>query len=666
MTADHRHSLIARANRLLAAGQAQQAEHLLRENQARCPDCRAALRDLLIAEQRVAEAIELVRGSEHPVDQALQYHAAGDFQQAAALCRQALESNPRDPAALLYLARAIHNLGQQKAALDTLRHALQIRPDHAEAWYALAHALRASGDLPAAVDAYEKALEHSPGLRQARLNLGITYFNMEDAHAALACFEDLLARHPDDIEALVHSGLTLQLAGDLPAARARLERAVARHPDHPLGRRYLAAVCSEEGDDKAAIEHLEKALELTPGDADLYAELAGIHELSNRLDAMARVVERGLEIAPRHPRLVIESARLQRRRGAPQAALQQLELVDPDSLPPRAAQQFFHEASLALDRIGEADQAMQTIAVANRITAGEPRAAGIDRNAIFERIERIRRWADTATAPDEQPGGEAGGWAGEDICFIIGFPRSGTTLLNTMFDAHDDAASIDEKPTLEPVFDRIRESHGYPEGIDRLSESGLASLRANYRENLTRFLPDGHGAGIVIDKMPLRMLDAGVMRRLLPQSRFILALRHPCDLIISNYMQLFDANEALIHTSTIDGTVKLYDAVMTAWYAIEPLVADRLVRLRYEDLVSDPHSELRRVCDFLDLPFDPELVETRHRIEQRSRIRTPSYQQVSEDIYQRSAGRWHRYRRHLEPYLPILKKHAIALGYSLD
>ncbi|MEE4304397.1 MAG: sulfotransferase [Wenzhouxiangella sp.] len=662
MSADHHQAPVAEARRLFAEGKPAPAESLLRERMQQSPACKAALRDFLVAEQRIPEAVELIRGSTEAVDRALAAHVAGDFAAAAEACRQALANDPDDAAALLYLARAVHNLGDQKAALDALRHAVELRPGFAEAWYARAHARRASGDLEGAVHDYEKALALSPGLRQARLNLGITRFNMDDAHGALACFEDLLARRPDDIEALVHSGLTLQLAGDLAAARSRLEKAVNAHPDHPLGHRYLAAVCSEEGDDQAAVEHLEKALDLAPDDADLYAELAGIHELSNRLDDMAGVVERGLELAPQHPQLVIESARLERRRGNPQAALQQLQRIDPNGLPPRAAQQFFHEAALSLDRIGEADQAMQTIAVANRIKAGEPRAAGIDRTAAFERIERIGQWAAGASAWQEGPDG----WAGEDVCFIIGFPRSGTTLLDTMLDAHEQAVSIEEKPTLEPVIDQVAESHGYPEGIDRLTAGELASLREAYRANLARFLPRDHGARIVIDKMPLRILDAAFIRRLLPRARFILALRHPCDLVVSNYMQLFDATETLIHTTTLEGTVRLYDAVMTAWRSIEPLVDGGVARLRYEDLVADPQAELRRMCEFLGLPWDPSLVETRKRIENRGRIRTPSYQQVSEDVYQRSAGRWRRYRRHLEPFMPTLEKHAAALGYSTE
>ncbi|WP_376696756.1 sulfotransferase [Wenzhouxiangella sp. EGI_FJ10305] len=662
MTAHHSNSALEQANRLFAAGQSREAEQLLRESRDDGA-CAAALRDYLLAEQRVPEALELARNSQEPIDRALLHHAAGEFEAAAALCRQVLEQVPEDPAALLHLARAIHNAGDQTGALAALRRAVDHRPDFAEGWAALAHALRASGDIASAIKAYEHALEQSPGLRQPRLDLGITLFNSDDAHGALACFEDLLARDPDDGDALVYSGLALQLLGNLSAARDRLEKAVAAAPQHPLAHRFLGAVCNELGDDARAVDHLKRARALTPDDPDIQAELADVHELSNRLDDMEQAVNRGLELAANHPQLLVQAARLVRRRGDPRQALQRLQAIDPNALPPRQAQQYFHEASLNLDRIGEADQAMEAMTVANQITANEPRAAGIDRNAAFERIERMRHWAEHwQPSSDDAPG-----WAGEGVCFLIGFPRSGTTLLDTMLDAHPDTASIEEKPTMEPVVERVRQRHGgYPEGIDRLGEPELAELSQRYRENLAEYLPDDRRPELIIDKMPLRILDAAFIRRLLPRATFILALRHPCDLIISNHMQLFEATDTLIHTTTLEGTVRLYEAVMTAWEAIAPTVADRLTRIRYEDLVADPEAELRRICEFLDLSWHPGLVDTQQRTRERGRIRTPSYQQVSEDIYQRAAGRWHRYRRHLEPYMQTLAPHAANLGYSIE
>lgn len=662
MTAHHSNSALARANDLFAEGKCREAEQLLREHHDDRA-CAEALRDYLLTEQRVPEALELVHNSLHPIDRALMHHATGDFEAAAALCREVLEDAPDHPAALLHLARAIHNAGDQSGALATLRRAVEQRPDFAEGWAALAHALRARGDIDSALQAYEQALAESPGLRQPRLDLGITLFNSDDAHGALACFEELLTRDPDDIDALIYSGLALQLLGDLSTAKSRLEKAVIDHPEHPLAHRFLAAVCNESGDDAAAVDHLEKAQALAPDDPDIRAELADAHELSNRLDDMERAVNGGLELAPDHPQLLVQAARLARRRGEPRQALQRLQAIDPNALPPRQAQQYFHEASLNLDRIGEADQAMEAMTVANRITANEPRAAGIDRNAAFERIERLRRWAESA----EMPSGLPTGWAGEDICFLIGFPRSGTTLLDTMLDAHPDAASVEEKPTMEPVVERVRQRYGgYPEGIDRLGEPELAELRERYRKNLAEYLPADRRPELIIDKMPLRILDAAFIRRLLPRATFVLALRHPCDLVISNYMQLFEATDTLIHTTTLEGTVRLYDAVMKAWEAIAPTVADRLTRIRYEDLVANPETELQRICEFLDLSWDPDLVDTRRRTQERGRIRTPSYQQVSEDVYQRAAGRWRRYRKHLEPYMQTLAPHAANLGYSLE
>lgn len=650
----------SRARSLLADHRSEDALALLRSN-LDDPACRASLRDWLLSEQNPAEAAELAV-TDDPVDHAFRAHLAGDFENAAELARRALQERPDDHHALLHLARALHNLGHATAALAALEKAVQVRPDFAEAWYALAHALRAGGRMNDAMNCYLRAIEQAPGLRQAWLNLGITRFNLDDAQGALTCFEELLDRDPDDLEALIHSGLTLQLAGDLPAARNRLERAVVQAPTDPRAHRFLAAVCNEIGDGETAINELELAIELEPRDPELRAELAGVLELSSRLDEMAETLRQGLALAPGHAGLNLEAARLARRRGQPDQALKRLGAIDPGTLPPRLAQQYFHEASLNLDRLGDADQAIEAMHQANSITAREPRARSVDRSRFFRHVDLVGEWA-----RKQRSGAQASGSEGDDLCFLFGFPRSGTTLLETMLDIHPQAASVEEKPTIESLVELLdRDFGGYPEAIDRLGPSDLEQLRHAYRQRLSAWLPPSDQPRMIVDKMPLRLLEAGFIHRLFPAARMILALRHPCDTVLSNYMQLFDASEAMIHTTSLEGTVRLYDAVMSAWPPIERLVSNRLTRLRYEDLVDSTESELQRLCRFLGLGWDDSLLDPRHRAAGRERVRTASYQQIGEAVYRRAVGRWQRYRSHLEPHLPVLKVHADRFGYELD
>lgn len=659
-----RDSALERAESALRAGDCRRAEDIL-GSQADSDACGARLRDLMVTQGRIYEALALARRNDGPIDQALQAHVAGDFRRAAALCDRHLAERPDDPAALLHRARASHNLGDARAALQTLDRLTRLRPDFAEGWYALAHALRAAGDLPRAVDAYERCLALSPGLDTARFNLGLTCLNADRPERALDCFESLLASAPQDVEALVHAGLAKHMLGQVDAARQLFERALSIAPGHAEAHRLLAGLLNEIGEAGPAREHLECALESHPDDPELLADLADVHELSSDLEALASTVERGLSAAPGHPRLLVARARLLRRRGDCESAVETLRRLDPNGLPPRLAMQFFHEFGLSLDRLGEADGAMQAFETANRISAGNPRARSIDKEEFFERVDAIRSWL-TARQGSNSATVSASGDQGGDLCFLIGFPRSGTTLIDTIVDAHERVVSIEERPTLEPVIEWLaRSPSGYPAALDRLGGADLETMRGAYRKQLARWLGE-RSADLVVDKLPLRMLDVALIRRLFPAARLLFVQRHPCDVVLSNFMQLYEPTPAFVNCFTLADTVRFYDAVMSVWPLLEPMAEGVLHKVRYESLVAEPEAALAGVCEHLGIEWNPAALDPGQRLQERKRVRTTSYQQVGEAIYDRASGRWMRYRKHLAPYLGTLEPHARRMGYELD
>ncbi len=322
---------------------------------------------------------------------------------------------------------------------------------------------------------------------------------------------------------------------------------------------------------------------------------------------------------------------------------------------------YFQEAGLSLDRLEDTDQAVQALTLANRINADSPRARAVDRSAYFAQLDAIEGWLERTdrTAP-------AADGPGRQLCFLIGMPRSGTTLLDTMLDAHPDVATVEEKPTMESVIATLAESPaGYPEAIDELGESELEDLRARYLERLHDHTGPST-SGLIVDKLPLRLVHTALIRRLFPGAKMLLILRHPCDVVLSNFMQLFEPTEAFVQTDTLEGAAQLYDRVMSLWTRLRPLAEPVLETLRYESLVADPAGELERVCAFLGVDFHPDMVDDKARLANRDRVRTNSYYQVAEAVHGRSAGRWLRYRAHLEPHLARLRPHAEALGYPLD
>lgn len=636
---------------------------------------RQRLLEHFLGERHNAQAIALIASAAFPVtapqrliDTAIRSQLAGDLAQAIEHCRRALALDPDDARACNHLGRALHNAGRPGDARQAFERAVALDPGYAQAWHNLGHVLRAEDRLAEACARFEHALAISPHFRLARLNLGITRIAMDQPDAALACFDRLLARNPADVEALVNAGLALHMLGRTGEARIRYETALQFDPMHQPGHYYLGALCNELSDAPAAIAALRRALQLQPADADAWAELAAVYELSSETTLAAEAVRSGLAVAPQHPQLTIEAAKLARRQGQVDAAHARLQRLDASHLPTRIRQQYLYELGTVLDRLQRPVPAYAAFCEANAVAAHSIRRRDIDPHAIFRKIAALQAWigqrelAADSTPPAADPDTDSG----TDLCFLVGFPRSGTTLLDTILDAHPDVHSIEERPTFERVIDLLEKlPDGYPASIDRLTQGDRVALRRVYRQALQQERP--HPAGtLVLDKLPLRSLHVGAIHTLFPDARFIFSKRHPCDVVLSNFMQQYTPNEAFVHFYTLADTVRIYDATLSLWETYQRRLALRLAYVGYEDLVANPEREMAAICRFIGIQWNPAMLDTQQRTQARGRIRTNSYQQVAEPIYTRAVQRWQRYRQPLAAHLPVLRAHAEYLGYTLD
>ncbi|KAA2285742.1 tetratricopeptide repeat-containing sulfotransferase family protein [Arenimonas fontis] len=632
------------------------------------PACRQRMVEMLLGERRNAEALRVLdhggsmTGCAGHVAAAIKAHLAGDFRTALSEARLASELEPGNAVAHNHAARALHNLGRSVEARSALERAVALDPDYAEAWHNLGHVLRAMGQAHAAIDAFRRALEIAPGYRSARLNLAITLFEIQHADEALATFEQLLADGRADAEALVGSGLCLHLLGQATQARDRYLQALRLVPQHPAAWYYLGSVLNELGDVAGAHDALQRALAINPRDADAWAELAEVHELSNRLDEAQQAVAAGLAIAPDHPQLNIEAAKLLRRQHDPRGAELRLRALDARRMQPRVRQQFLYELGTVLDRLGRFEDAWQAFVQANTLASQSVRARAIEPGRWLRGVEALSAWLDRG-APGIEASEDGGADQGQDLCFLVGFPRSGTTLLDTILGAHPAITLLEEKPTLVPVIQALqRHPDGYPDALASLEENQRDELRRYYREALAR-----HGATagtLVVDKLPLRIIHLGLVQALFPRARVLLSLRHPCDVVLSNFMQQFAVNEAFVNFYSLADSVRMYDAVFGLWERLRPRLRLPIMEVRYEELVDSPERVAAAALGFLGLDWDPGLLETSRRTSGRERITTNSYHQVAEPIYRHSVGRWLHYRSHFTLHLPVLRPHVERLGYG--
>jgi hypothetical protein len=252
--------------------------------------------------------------------------------------------------------------------------------------------------------------------------------------------------------------------------------------------------------------------------------------------------------------------------------------------------------------------------------------------------------------------------------FVVGFPRSGTTLTQQILAAHPALETAEELPLLSALQRRVPEFSAsgapYPEGLADLTGEGIGALRGAYWRAAEEAVDLAEGKRLV-DKLPLplTLVHLGLVRRLFPQAKIVVALRDPRDVILSCFMQAFEANEAMVHFNDLGTAARLYAEVMGLWLDLREGVGLDAHAFRYESLVAEPAATVAAICEHLGLDYSDSLLG----YHQSSRpVATPSYRDVAEPVYSRAVGRWRNYRDHLKEVAPILAPFVAALGYAED
>jgi tetratricopeptide (TPR) repeat protein len=237
--------------------------------------------------------------------------------------------------------------------------------------------------------------------------------------------------------------------------------------------------------------------------------------------------------------------------------------------------------------------------------------------------------------------------------FLLGFPRSGTTLMEVILEGHPDVVSLEER---ELLVDSVREWMRHVEDLDRLANAPAAALeqcRASYWRRVTQAGADVSGK-IFVDKHPLNSLKLPLIARLFPKAKILFACRDPRDIVLSCYRHRFQMSAPIYELLTLEGAASYYAAAMRLAVQVNSLMGLDVCLVRHEDLVTHFTREMRRICDFLRLQWNPAMGDFALRTKSRSFL-TPSTAQLVRGLNTEGLGHWHRYRTQLEPVLSVLE-----------
>jgi len=463
--------------------------------------------------------------------------------------------------------------------------------------------------------------------------------------------------------------MQLHRAGQLAEAVELYERALGLDGSLAPAWCNLGVARRTLGDIDGAEDAFRRTVALDPTHAAAHANLAAVAEARNRPEEARMLARRAYELDPSVPASTLVLARLARSAGELDEALRLLDGVDSPTLPADLRPRLLTERGQCLDRLGDPDGAFAAFVDANAAASQLPASQAIDparyprSTAMIAQATPAMLTAATSARAGTDPGASGTGGSSPPV-FVVGFPRSGTTLTETVLSAHPALRGSDELPLLERVLARLPSllprALPYPSALTApLSAADRSRLRAAYQAEVEAALP---GTGRLVDKLPLNLVHLGAIACIFPDAPLIVVLRDPRDSALSCFMQDFVPNGAMVQMQSLERIVALQEQVVGLWLAHRSALPNPVLTVRYEDVVADQPREARRMLEHLGLPWD-DRVARYWEAARGSHISTPSHQDVAQPIFVRARGRWRRYEAHLSGVLPRLNRLALLLGY---
>ncbi len=509
-------------------------------------------------------------------------------------------------------------------------------------------------DISRAAELAEQALAN--GARDPML-LNLVAWKLEEQDqfdAARQLLDEALALSPGDPSIIGAIGAVLRKQGKLSEALRHLDEAIRLDPTAAAPWLERGMALETGGSLEAALTSYHRAAELDPQSASAFGGVAAVASRRGDLDIALQAAQRALSMDPLDPQGAAGLARVEIERGQAEAVLPILEAALKSDLKDANRSNLAAIQGDALDRLGRYAEAFDAYTQSNHVSARrfeQLSAGGETQRELATRLE-----AEFA-AIDDWPGTESS--AASDPVFIIGFPRSGTTLVENMLASIPAVVALEERPTLAAGEHYLREG-----GLARFASADAGAIeeqRQAYWQAVRAAGVDPAGK-LFVDKDPLKGLMLPLIARLGPAARIMVMRRDPRDVVLSCFRSNFALTPAAIEFTDLERTARHYDAVMRTQEAF--LAALPLARhdLTYEALVADFDAQTRRLCDFLGVEWSEDIRDFAQTARRRG-VSTMSATQVTKKLYDGSK-QWRRYEEQLRPILPILEPWVQRFGYA--
>jgi tetratricopeptide (TPR) repeat protein len=651
-----------------------------------------------------------IAATQNSFDRALGFLQSGDAALCADLCRSALDEFPRDSRMQCLLATALNRQQNFDDAEEVLCGVIDAHPEIPKAHFELGHALFGQGRGPEAVECFERVVELTPDKSIAHMDLSLAYSKVgrsKDARQALEesfrldpgrkellqaaehhragrhedaerIYRDILVRDPKNISAMRLLGSlafdvgryriatkflkqTVELAPRFFAAwtdlaqsltkshkfdeaEEAINQAIRLEPALPYPRMLLGTLLTKAGRYEDAIDAYKSALEKQPDHGGSLIGLGNLLKTIGRQDEAIRTYRDCVEKFPSFGEAYYSLANLKTFRFTDEEIANMEQHVENERLPEESRVNINFALGKAYEDRGEYGPAFACYQRGNDMRRMNESYDPVQTEVIHDRIIETftQEYLDTNEGngdPDPAP------------IFIVGLPRSGSTLIEQILASHTLVEGTHELADLGRVIGSINRQRPagarYPEAFRQFDAERLRALGQKYLTSTQR-----HRTGLphFTDKMPNNFPSIGMLHLILPNAKIINAHRHPLDSCMGSYKQLFFGGQAFTYDLIEIGEYYLeYRRMMDYWHQVLP---GKVLDIRYEDMVADQEVQTRRLLDYCELPFEEECLRF---YETDRAVNTASSEQVRQPIYSKSVNSWRRFEEHLAPLIEVLE-----------
>ena len=554
------------------------------------------------------------------------------------------------------------NLATQNfnSAEDNLKKILDIDKNNLKALFLLGSVFIQTGKLDNSIKYLEKVIKIDPNIVNALNNLGIVYIKLKEFSNAEKYLNKVLDINPNHLDAYNSLGIVFAELGDYNKALFNVKKALELNPNFVSAHNNLGLINKKFEYFIEAEASFKKAIELDPKFMESHYNLMELYEKSNQNEKLESIITDFEKLFKSNSISFLYKSHVLYKKDLFSETIKNLESF---SIKNNTNLEIDRINLLAksYDKVDKIDEAFLYFEKANLLNSSLKHKEINKNNFLNEVKVRIDYFKNTTNIEkllnhlqtDHRP------------IFMIGFPRSGTTLLDTILRSHPMIEVIEEKSSVKKLVNSLSKlTNKSFQNMNDIKEENINEIRKAYFDDLFSYTNQEDKQKIYIDKLPLNIIYIAEILRVFPNAKFIISLRHPCDCVLSCFMQNFKLNDSMSNFLDLKDTAVTYNLIMNLLKIYKLKFNFKFYEIKYEKLILNLNDQIKDLLNFLELKWDNSVLEYQKTAISRNRIFTPSYDQVIKPLYLKSSGRWMKYRNKLSNVYPILEPWIKELKYE--